>query len=38
MFSVNIDSRVSDFLIYDKKSDSQMVKIQIVKSFSRPKD
>ena len=34
IYNTNIDGRVSKFLIYD----SQMVNIQIVKSFSRPKD
>ena len=34
IYNTNIDGRVSQFLIYD----SQMVNIQIVKSFSRPKD
>ena len=34
IYSINIYGRVSNFLIYD----SQMVNIQIVKSFSKPKD
>ena len=39
IYSINIYGRVSNFLIYDlKKSDSQMENIQIVKSFSRPKE
>ena len=39
IYSINIYGRVSNFLIYDqKKSDSQMENIQIVKSLSRPKE